>query len=681
MLRWPFTRYQLSENNILFLVAVVLGFLVGVGVWFFRQSIEWLHELFVEQLAYEFFGRFFESMELPRELGIIPMLIIAGVIVGFIVKRFVGHEKVHGVSGIMEAVALAGGRLPYMKMPFKILASALSLGAGASVGPEDPSVQIGANLGSMVGHKLHLKEEHLTLLVAAGSASAISAAFNAPIAGVFFALEVILGEFSSRSFGVVVLAAVISSAFTQGVRGANPIFGGLHFALGNPTQLPLYALLGLLLAPIAAITIRVIYWQHDFWHERIQLSPLAKTALAGALVALVALFFPQIMGAGEHVMHEVLSGEAHFTIIFLIALAFTKLLMTAVSVAGGFVGGVFAPTLFIGIMLGSAFGHLMALFLPEYVMGVPQAYAIAGMAGMLAGVVRAPITAILLVFELTNDYLLILPMMLTSVLSVFFADRFSPAGLYHLGLMRHGIHLKPGRDVDLMQGIQVREAMHTPPPTIHYRATLEELRRELRKQHTSSLCVLDDDGLLYGIVTMTDLQRAYERAVGDPEAKLEALTVGDICTREVITIAPDEPLWAAIRRMGEHNIGRLPVVKPGTREVIGLLRRHNVMEAYNMAVMRKFHDQHVAEQIRLQALTGAEVVEAIVSDESPVAGKRLCEIKWPPEAIVASVVRKNKLIVPHGDTKLRAGDTLTIVADRHAEPALEKIFGKDAIIY
>lgn len=668
-------RFAPSENSILIGLAVAVGLACGIGVYIFRSGIEFFHYIFFEQLSETIIGSALASAGIDPHLSIIPVLTFAGFIVGIIMVRFVGHEKHHGVAGIMESVALTGGRLPYQRMPFKIVASMLSLGAGASVGPEDPSVQIGSNIGSFFGQKLHLGEDRVRLLVSAGAASAIAAAFNAPVAGVFFALEVILGEFTARSFGVVVLSAVISSGFTQALRGDNPIFAGLSFDFGSPLNLPLYALLGILLAFVSAFALRIFNWQTHVWHNWLRLPVPVETALTGALVGAVGVIFPQILGPNEAFMHDVLTGHVEgLTIGFLLVLGFVKLFMTAASIAGGFVGGVFAPTLFMGIVWGEAFGMIANNILPGNI-GQPQAYAIAGMAGLLAGIVRAPITAVLLVFEITNDYALILPIMLTSVICIFIVEQLGPAGIYMLSLIKHGIYLQQGRDIDVMQGVTVSEAMVSPAPTIHENASLSELRDAFHRQHTRALCVVNDEGDLLGVVTLGDLQATFENAIKD-ETDLNTVTVGNICTREPITASPDDVLWTAIRNMGARDIGRLPVVKEGTRELVGMLRRHDIMDAYNMAIARKLQDQHYAEQIRLNTLTGAHVLEYRIRHSSPVLGQRICDITWPPEAVVASIQRRGKLIVPHGSTDLLAGDILTIVADREAEILLNELFNR-----
>jgi CIC family chloride channel protein len=224
--------------------------------------------------------------------------------------------------------------------------------------------------------------------------------------------------------------------------------------------------------------------------------------------------------------------------------------------------------------------------------------------------------------------------------------------------------LQQGRDVDMMQSITVAEAMTTPAPAIVETASLEELRQRFRFYNTRSLCVVDGEGLLAGIVTLTDLQEAYETG------QYEDRCVGDICTRDVVTANPGDTLWRAIRTMGVRSIGRLPVVKPGTRELQGMLRRHDIVRAYNLGISRKRDRQHIAEEIRLNNLADAHVFQVIVALNSPVAGKHIQDIHWPKDSIVASIRRHGRLIVPHGNTRLQPGDTLIVVAAFESESDL-----------
>src|SRR5689334_18208404 len=233
-------RLRNPNSNTLLVLAIVLGLATAAAIWLFRQGIDLFNRIFTGFLANTLLSPIIGA------LAIVISLALAGAVVGLIMERFIGEERHHGVAGIIESVAMSGGRLRYQRIPFKAIASALSLGAGASVGPEDPSVQIGSNLGSMIGERLHLSDEQMRLLVAAGGAAAIAAAFKAPIAGVFFALEVILnGAFETRSFGVVVLAAVVSSALTQAIEPA-PEMGVITYTLGSVLEIPLFIPLGIL---------------------------------------------------------------------------------------------------------------------------------------------------------------------------------------------------------------------------------------------------------------------------------------------------------------------------------------------------------------------------------------------------------------------------------------------------
>ena len=670
------TKVLPTHSATLFVLAVLVGLSTGASVFVFRRGVGFFAQILRGEIDDHILGDWLRYHSLPVGLGVILSLTAIGYLVGLLQQHLVGEDRFRGVAGVMAAVAMTGGRIRTLRMPVKALGAMLSLGGGASLGAEDPSVQIGSNIGSFLGQRIGLDDEQLRLLVGAGAASATAAAFNAPIAGVFFALEVILGEFSTRSFGVVVLASVISAGFTQAVNGQRALFEGMNVEFGSPDRLIWYLLLGVLLAFVASAYLRIFYWTEKSWRERLRLSPPVKTALTGALLGIVGLALPQILGPGEDFMRAVLVGEASLEMELFIILSVVKLFTTAISVGGGFFGGVFAPTLFMGIMLGNGYGLLAERLGAGAWAGPPEIYAIAGMAGMMAGVIRAPITAVMLIFEVTGDYAFILPIMLTSVVCLFIIEQIGPVGIYQLALERQGVHISYGRDIDLMQGVTVSEAMQR-APSIRHDADLSALRHAFNQQHTRALCVLDDAGLLTGIVTLGDLQRGYEQAVGDDTIHLEELLVRDIATSDVITITPQSALWSAIRLMGAHNIGRLPVVdEPNGAKLVGFVRRHDIMDAYNDAIARKVRDQHFAEQVRLNRLTGANVLEYHISRRTPIAGEMLKDVRWPPETVVASIVRQGKLIVPHGNTKIEIGDVVTVVADNQSELLLDQLFGR-----
>ena len=658
------SKFELSENDYLVVLAVLVGLGSGAGVWIFSGLIE----LFTELLRHDI------PDLLPKSLGdwSVPLVLGAsGLVVGTIIEKYVGQERHHGVTGILEKVITAGGRLQYRQLPAKALASALSIGAGASLGPEDPSVQIGANLGSFFGQRLNLHEERIRLLVAAGAASAIAAAFNAPLAGIFFAMEVFLREFSTGSFGVIVLASVVSSVFMQSVGGGESELGIQTYELGSLYEIPFYALLGVLAAPVAVAFMRIVYWNDRISH-RINVSKSVLIAGAGVIVGTVGIFFPDVLGTGLETMDKVLNSDGgEFSINLLLALVALKILMTSLSMAGGFVGGIFAPSLFVGAMLGGAYGRVIAHFHTTANIGDPAAFAIVGMAALMGGVVRAPITAIILIFELTNDYRMILPILLATIICIAIAERWEPDGIYVRSLRKQGLKPLQGRDIDLMQIVTVKEAMTTPPPTIAPTATLTNLRDAFRDYHTKSLCVVDGDDFI-GIVTLADLQTAFESHIADPLS----VVVGDIFTNVVVTISPLEPVWRAIRNMTRGGYGSLPVVdEHNSHKLVGLLKRNDIMESYNLAIARKWEEQFIHSQARLHNLVDEDVLEVRIKQESPLAGQRIRHIKWPPGCVVASIRRGHKVVIPQGNTGLRAGDLLIVVIEPEHEPELFKLIG------
>ncbi len=652
---WPdgFAAVFRSERNLLVALAIAVGVISALGVWLFREAILFFHELF--------FGVIVAQVLSPivGVLAVVLSLALAGFIVGWIMQRFIAGERHHGVGGVIESVALAGGRLRYKRMPFKALASAISNGAGASVGPEDPSVQIGGNIGSWLGQLTRQSEEHVAILVAAGSAAAISAAFKAPFAGVFFAVEVILNNrMEARSLSVVVLAAVMSFATTQAIEPGYDM-GPFSFSLSGALEIVAFVPLGLLIALIAVLFLRLMRWQHHLW-QHVRLSRPLKTALAGGVVGVIGIFLPDVLGPGHEVLDHVLIGDLQFSILMMLVLGLVKIVVTGISQGGGFIGGLFAPSLFIGTMLGGAYGQVIAA-LPGINSADPRAYGIAGMAAMIAAVIHAPITAILLVFELTNDFTLIVPLMMATIVCLLVAERFEPFGVYVYGLRSKGVYLPEGREVDLMQGVLVDDVMLSPAPTIKSAASLLDLRDHLRRHESGALCVVDESGNLSGIATLIDLQRTYESQVD------AAMSVGQIASKNVVTITPDEPAWKAIRLMNRNDIRQLPVLDSENKKLVGLVGRREIIRAYQTAMSRRMHDQHIAERVRLNTLTGGLSREYRVVPRSAVAGKRVRDVKWPIDSVIASVERDGRVLIPHGETIVEENDILTIVASKTVE--------------
>jgi CIC family chloride channel protein len=551
--RW-LDRYQISDSAILGAVALGLGLATGIGVWLFKEMILLSHNFFLERIA-----RAIETYGIWT-IALIPVL--GGLIVGLIQYYFIGIERYHGVAGIIESVALSGGRLRYWRIPAKTIASAVSIGAGASVGPEDPSVQIGSNLGSMFGSLMKMSEERVRTLVAAGAAAGVASAFNAPIAGVFFAVEIILGEIGTSALGIVVLSSVIASVFTQAVAGVQPAFSVPPYAFNSPWELLLYFVLGMIAGPLSALYVKFLYQAQDYFHG-LKIPRWGKPAIAGLLVGIAGIFLPEIFGEGYHAIGDVLNGQNE-TIWLLFALMIAKLVMTPISIGGGFAGGVFAPALFIGAMLGGGFGLVAQNLFPGLNI-VPAAFAMVGMAAVLAGAVHAPLTAILLLFEMTHDYRIILPLMFAVVISLLISKYIESDSVYMLGLARKGIRIERGRDVEVLERITVDEVMTESPPFVREDMPIKETMAYMNKNNVQGLPVLNRKGELFGLVTMRDI-RDTEHDEND--------RIGEISSRDLLVAYPDDTIGAALRRMAVQDIGRMPVVsRENQKLLVGLLRR------------------------------------------------------------------------------------------------------------
>jgi len=642
--------------------SLLVGLGAGVGALVFRWLIDQVHRFSFEGLgnAFPFLGDY--VLVLAPTLG--------GLIVGPLIYFFAREAKGHGVPEVMEAVALRGGRIRPIVVVIKSLASSITIGSGGSVGREGPIVQIGSALGSTLGQLLHMSDERIRSLVACGAAGGIAATFNAPIAGVLFAMEVILGEFTTRYFAMVVVSSVTASVVGRIAFGNIPAFVVPSYELVSPWALVFYTLMGLLAAFVAVAFTRILYLLEDLFDAWKRFPEYLKTPIGGALLGMAGLLFFRanlaqgwgvpgnpvaFYGVGYETMEWALLGQG--TVPLLLALTGIKILSTSLTIGSGGSGGVFAPSLFIGSMFGGAFGHVVHGWFPS-ITSTPGAFALVGMAAVFAGAARAPITSIIILFEMTDDYRLILPLMLATVISTILAEHLSKESIYTLKLSRRGIRLERGRDIDVMQGVLVGEAMTTEVDTVSADMDLQELDLLFAETHHHGFPVVDEGGILLGVVTLQDLGRAKEQGA------LDDRKVRDIATRSVLTAFPDEPMWMALKRLGTRDVGRLPVVdrqQPG--RLLGLIRRSDIVRAYRVGISRRLDLQERADRLRLGKLTGTEFVEIVVKTGSPVVGKQVQEIILPEDCLLTTARRGDKVILLHGDTTVQEGDRIVALAD------------------
>ncbi len=589
-----------SGNTLALLLALAIGSFTGATVVVFRLLIERIHDLAFESLD-DWLGG-------SRELWILTIPVLGGIAVGLL--RWYWKDLGKNLAGMLTATQ-AGEDMQPGRGIIKMLAAAISLGAGASLGPEGPSVEIGANFGVWLGQLLRVSQERRRLLLAAGAAAGVAAGFNSPIAGVFFALEVVLvNTLETSAVSVVVLAAVSSALIEQVGVGAQPAFKLPVYEVRSAWELPLYLGLGIGISLLSYSLRIVIQWSQNFFRGQYW-SPMANLpigitpAIGGLLVGLVALKFPQILGIGYETVEAMLQ-DVGFSLVLLASLVLAKLVMTAVSLGSGLVGGLFAPSMFLGACMGTFYAKSLVLVFPllDDAMAAPPAYAMVGMAAMLATTARAPLTAILLMFELTRDYRIVLPLMACVSLSMWLVDRFPlPVKNPHL------IPVNAKTDSEqmdlgvqpqnlLIDQLQVSEVMTQNWLSLTANTSILSAAQLFLAKNIRSTLVVDDQQLAIGIVTIEDINRALSNS---PESASELLpqnrSLGDICSQPIIYAHPEEIVATALAKMAGRGLHQLPVVAKETpTEVVGVFDRENISMACSLAITRMHLAKHQVDQ-------------------------------------------------------------------------------------
>ena len=557
--RVPLLRAVLREDRFFLILSVFIGVFSGLAVVGFRLTIDWCSvHLLGSGTALS-----------PARLLLAPS--VTGLVVAALVIHVFPRARGSGVNQTKAALYVYDGYIPLRTAVGKFITAALAIGAGHSLGPEDPSLQIGASLASALGRWLLLSKARMRLVAPVGAAAGLAAAFNAPISAVLFVIEEVIGRWTAAILGSVVLSAVSSVVVMRGFLGSEPLFRIPAVQMERPSELVAYSVLGIVGGLASVVFARGIVTLRPWCKALPRWTQYLQTAVAGLLIGLIAtLGAPQVMGAGYSYIDQAMQG--HFTWQLLGILAGLKILATTLSFVSGTPGGMFAPTLFIGAMLGAAVGGVEHIFLP-HLSGSPGTYALVGMGVLFAGFLRAPMTSVFMVLEVSGNYSIIVPVIVANTFSYVISRSLQPTAIFDVLTRQDGVEL-PSMEEQREEGIlRVEDAMRsTVGLVVDGEETVNRVFQGLGQESSGPLLVrLNPTG--WSAITREKLEAVIAENRGD-------LPVSSVLDgRQVSFVHPDHPLDTALRYVDRFPL--VPVVsRADFRKLEGVISQHDVLQRY-----------------------------------------------------------------------------------------------------
>lgn len=671
-------QLRLNENTVILVIASIVGIIGGFGAVGFRTLIEFIQTVTIG--THENILATVRALP-PYKKMLLPSM--GGLIVGPLIYYFGKETKGHGVPEVMEAVALRGGKIRSRVMFLKTFVSAVTIGTGGSVGREGPIVQIGSSLGSTFGQWLNVSQERLKILVACGAAAGIAATFNAPIAGVLFSVEIILGNYAIATLVPLILSSVLATIVGRWIFGDIPAFEIPHYSLGHVWEIGPYVLLGILSGVVAVAFVKVLYTLED-GAEKIPIKDWMKTPLILFLIGIAVLYFPHIYGVGYDTITQVLKGELTWPILLL--LVPVKMLATSTTLAAGGSGGIFAPSLFIGAVFGGLFGSVLQIVLPPDIAISPGAYAVVGMSAMVAGTTHAPLTAFLVIFEMTGDYKLILPLMLCAILASFVASILKKDSIYTMKLTRRGVDLSRGMEVSIMQTTHVREVMNENMVVLDESTGFSDLLQSVLSENEAYYYVTNSSGRYQGSFNVHDVK----------EVMNEKSLAGLVVAKDLVSISAspsiekDATLAECMRIFGVYEMEELPVIDDEHgKKLLGRVSRQDLINTYNREILRqgslglKFirgkHSEQTPTQNYVDLPDGFEIsVTPLTGDMAGHTLKEL-DIRATYGVTVVAINRRGergerKVVASDPDEILKKGDMLVLIGSSDALAHLKSAF-------
>jgi chloride channel protein, CIC family len=580
-----FSGFTFSQDTYLLFLGAITGILGGLGAIVFHYGIHYVKTLFFDLPANALFG---QSTLIGNDSGVSIAILIAiptigGLFVGLISKFLEKEKKFDSIPSVIDAVASSGGVIKGKVAVKNIILSALSIGTGGAGGKEGPIVQIGSSIGSKFGQILSLSPEKLKILVGCGAASGLAASFNVPLGGALFAMEIILRTYNARSFSPVIIASVFGSIISRSCLGTEPAFLIPHFELVSNYEFIFYIVFGVL-AGFGAIYFVTIFNKIEKFFGSFNTKPkYLKPALGGLLVGLIGIILPEIYGFSYTNLDRFIYGNA--PLLTLLLLFVLKPIATGFTLGSGGNGGTFAPSLFTGAMLGGLFGQIMMIFFPG-VSAPPGAYALVGMAALTAGTTHAPLTALVMVFEMTNNYSVILPLMITIIISNFISKYILKGSLYTLKFKEEGREIDLyGRRTEILNRLKISELIDKNITFVDIDYSFNQVTVALKESQYDSVLVRNNSEKIVGIITFQDIRNAVLDRETRNIINSNLLVAGDIMNSSLTFTDESISCEEALKKLESVDFELLPVIEKNTGTFLGVITKEKIMHRYQKELL------------------------------------------------------------------------------------------------
>lgn len=661
--RW-YEKATLTEHFFMIIMAIIIGIIGGLGA----VIVRWL----IEQLSLIFFsgeGSTHERISNTYWLLILFIPTIGGLLVGLISKINIPDAKGHGVPEVIYSLNKKGGKISPLVALFKSITSSITIGSGGSVGSEGPMVQIGASIGSTVGQFFKVNSRRMKVLVGCGVASGIAAAFNVPIAGALFAIEIILFDFAIVSFTPIIISAGIATIISHYFVGDFTEFIVPPLMIVSPYEVISYFGLGALCGIVSFIFIKVLYIVEEFFEKKININKILKPALGGLLIGLVGIYFPHIMGVGNDSINSAINNEIIWHIALI--LVFLKIFTTSVTLGSGGSGGVIAPALFIGAMLGSFYGNIINFYFPNST-AESSAYALVAMGGLIAGIIRAPLTSIIIIFELSKQTTAIIPLMLVSTISLILSQKLSRESIYTLKLLKRNLFLNKTQDINLLSHFTVEDIYRKKFLSIPENTNFSDIVSLFIKNNINSISVFQlNSNKFMGYITINSIKEI----MFDKELVNNVIIAGDIVNSNIKRLELNNKISEIYSFFRNSELDKLPVFDNLNSDIqIGELYLDDINELFHQEMYLKDTTTNIIDKLyNLNKNSDVRIIEGHSLAEIPVPdkfiGRTIKGLKIRNQYNVEIITIKTKKddvyeqIIPTPDYEFKKDDTIIVMGE------------------